>query len=243
MESGVPERAGDHDHPKCSLYILGAGFSRPAGLPLGTELWSELLHRGLSMGGRASKFRRDLEHYIKFKWHCDGEKLTPETVDFEAFLGFLDVEHYLGLRGSDTWSYDGNEGQIVTKILLGQILTERTPSTGNIPSLYISFAKALRPYDTIITFNYDILLERALEAAQVPYRLFPDRFESVSKFSATGDPREETEVVVLKMHGSVDWFVRDILLSGARMLETTDTQPTSQAIQCLIRRPPIHCRA
>lgn len=121
----MSERVRDHDDPKCSLYILGAGFSRAAGLPLGKELWAELLRRGLSMGGRASKFRRDLEYYINFKWHCDGQKLTLETVDFEDFLGFLDVEHYLGLRGSDAWSTDGNEGQIVTKILLGQILTER----------------------------------------------------------------------------------------------------------------------
>jgi SIR2-like domain len=116
------------------------------------------------------------------------------------------VEHYLGLRGSDTWIEDDNENQIITKLLIGQILTERTPNIDNIPSSYIDCAKRLQAYDTLITFNYDILLERALEATSVPYRLFPDRFESVSQFSATVDAREETEVVVLKMHGSVDWF-------------------------------------
>jgi hypothetical protein len=97
-----------------------------------------------------------------------------------------------------------------------QILTERTPSINDIPDLYISFAKTLRPYDTSITFNYDILLERALEAAHVPYRLFPDRLESVSKFSATVDSREETEVIVLKMHGSVDWFDKGYFIERQR---------------------------
>ena len=38
-------------------------------------------------------------------------------------MAFLDVEHYLGLRkGRTTWSTDGNEGQVVVKTLIGEIL-------------------------------------------------------------------------------------------------------------------------
>lgn len=238
----MSERAKDDDRPKCSLYILGAGFSRAAGLPLGTELWSELLRRGLSMRGRASKFRHDLEHYIRYRRDCDGQALTPETVNFEDFLGFLDIEHHLGLPGSDTWSADGNESQIVTKMLIGQILTERTPKVPDIPELYISFANTLRPYDTIITFNYDILLERALEAARIPYRLFPERFESVSEFSATLGSNEQTEIVILKLHGSVDWFDKRVLLSESKTHEPKGIHLLFQVIQYSIRRPLIQYR-
>lgn len=197
----------DPDDKRFALYVLGAGFSHPAGLPLGSELWKEVLHRALPMTGRAAKFRRDLDNFIEFKKRCDGIDLTYETLDFEEFLGFLDIEHFLGLRGSDTWSDDGNEGQIIVKTLIGEILTERTPTTNEIPELYVNFARKLRPDDVVITFNYDVLLERSLEAASVAYRLFPDRYKSVGQFSGVVDSDDE-EVVILKMHGSVDWFDR-----------------------------------
>ena len=159
------------------------------------------------MSGRAEKFYQDLHSYIDFRKECDGVILTPEEVDFEDFLGFLDVEHYLGLRGSDTWSEDGNEAQVVVKTLIGQILVESTPKKEEIPSLYLNFAKALQPGDHVITFNYDVLLERAMEAVRKPFRLFPTRFTRVTKSHAECEISDE-EVVILKVHGSIDWFDR-----------------------------------
>jgi len=46
-------------------------------------------------------FQTDLKTYLRYRKQCDGVTLTPSTVDFEDFLGFLDVEHHLGLRGKD----------------------------------------------------------------------------------------------------------------------------------------------
>ena len=94
---------------KSALYILGAGFSAPAGLPLADDLWKEVCRRALPMTGRAGQFREDLDAYIEFKEKCEGETLARHQVNFEEFLGYLDIEHYLGLRGKDTWSEDGNE--------------------------------------------------------------------------------------------------------------------------------------
>jgi hypothetical protein len=197
---------------------LGAGFSRAAGLPLADELWKEVLRRALPMGGRASKFRDDLDDYIEFRARCDGVPLTYETVNFEEFLGFLDIEHYLGLRGSETWSAAGNEGQVIVKTLIGKILTELTPSADQIPALYRDFAKILQPGDCVLTFNYDVLLERALDAEKAPYRLFPHRYTSVGKWSSSTSMEtynsDAEEIVILKMHGSVDWFDRQSFLNA-----------------------------
>ena len=122
-------------------------------------------------------------------------------------MGFLDVEHFLGLRGSDTWSDDGNEGTVVAKTLIGQILADCLDRLNAIPELYLRFALRLQAKDVVITFNYDTLLERALDVVKKPYRLFPTRYASVHQYSAiVGDDRDE--VIVLKMHGSVDWFDR-----------------------------------
>jgi hypothetical protein len=191
------------------LIILGAGFSRPAGFPLAPELWKEIRDTALSfpLGLRAHKFGDDLDDYIAFRRETEGVMLTPEMVDFEDFMRFLDVEHYLGLRGSDTWSEDGNEGTIVTKFLIGKILARHTTALANIPDLYVEFAKRLEPDDIVITFNYDTLLERALYAVEKPYRLFSSRYKSVHELGGVVDDSRD-EVVVFKVHGSIDWFDR-----------------------------------
>lgn len=190
------------------IYILGAGFSRPAGLPLAYELWPEIRRRAKVANERARQhFEKDLQAYIAYKRECDGQVLSPDNVQFEEFIAHLDVEHYLGLRGSGTWSQDGNETQVLVKTLIGEILTERTPEVKDIPKLYLDFARLLKPSDVVLTFNYDVLLERALDAAGVAYRLFPSRYQSVGEGQAEVDDSKD-EVVVLKMHGSVNWFDR-----------------------------------
>lgn len=132
------------------------------------------------MTGRATKFRDDLDYYIEYVERTQGRKSSYEDVDFEGFMGSLDIEHHLGLRGPDTWSKDGNEGQIVVKTLIGQILTERLPAPTSIPEIYFDFAHALRPSGVVITFNYDILLELACEMARKTYRLVAHRYSSIS---------------------------------------------------------------
>ena len=97
------------------ILILGAGFSKPAGLPLAPELWKEIMRLARALTGRAAKLQEDLRNYIAYKHDCDGVDLDEDEVDFEDFCRFLDIEHYLGLRGSDTWSQDGNEGTVESR--------------------------------------------------------------------------------------------------------------------------------
>jgi len=85
---------------KYRVIILGAGFSKPAGLPLADKLWSKILARSDLLWGRASKLNDDLDKYIAYRRNCDGVELTKESVNFEEFLGFLDIEAACAL-GSD----------------------------------------------------------------------------------------------------------------------------------------------
>lgn len=214
---------------KYRVIILGAGFSKPAGLPLADELWRQILNRSKTLRGRAGMLKGDLDAYIEYRRVCDGIELTYDTINFEEFLGFLDIEHYLELRGSDTWSRDGNEGQIVVKTLIGEILTNHLPPRQNIPELYLEFARRLQPSDYVLTFNYDVLLERALDAVGKPYRLFPDRYESVSRFSNIVDISKD-EIIILKLHGSIDWFDK------SQYLESVKTYK-EQGVDSLPRHP------
>lgn len=195
------------DNKKYRIFVLGAGFSKLAGFPLASELWTEISNRAKHLSGRAVFFNDDLEEYIKYKHECEDMDVSKDAIDFEDFMRVLDIEHFLGLRGSDTWSVEGNESTVVVKTLIGKILSELTPSTENIPRLYLEFAKKLQPNDIILTFNYDILLEQTLDAIGMPYRLFPDRYESLTEHGAIVDDSKE-EVVILKLHGSINWFDR-----------------------------------
>jgi hypothetical protein len=191
------------------VLVVGAGFSKPAGLPLGNELFREVRLRARNRFGRDNWLERDLAEYVEYRQSVDGVAVTPETVDYEDFMSFLDVEHFLGLRGGDTWSSEGNEGQLLVKGLIGKIIHERTMhALADLPRCYLQFAESLAPSDIVVTFNYDVLIERSLERVGKPYRLFPHRFSEIGRYSNTIDSSRQ-EVIVLKMHGSVDWFSRE----------------------------------
>jgi hypothetical protein len=189
------------------IIILGAGFSRLAGLPLGLDLFPEIRKRAIAEFGQDNFLEEDLINFIDYKTRCDGIKLSAEMIDFEEFLSYLDIEHFLGLRGKHTWSSQGNEGQIIVKRLIGKIIQERTPKSSSLPTAYLRFAELLAPSDIIVTFNYDVILERALDHIGKSYRLFPDRFTEVGNMVNIIDDSHD-EVIILKMHGSVDWFSR-----------------------------------
>jgi hypothetical protein len=73
--------------------------------------------------------------------------------------------------------------------------------------LYDEFAKRLDGSDIVVTFNYDTVLEDALERVGRKFRLFPSRYATLNEFGGTLEFADD-EVLVLKMHGSIDWFDR-----------------------------------
>ncbi len=189
------------------LLFLGAGFSQPAGLPLGRELFQAVRRSIIAEIGRDNHVERDLDRYIKYLNDCEGCCQTADTIDYEQFLAFLDMEHYLGLKGKDTWSDEGNESQLMVRRAIAKVLWERMPARP--PTLYRNFARALTTSDVILTFNYDTLLESAFDAEGVPYRLFPDRYSEIGWGWNTPDNSKD-EVVLIKLHGSIDWFDRGV---------------------------------
>ena len=191
--------------PGFRIFVIGAGFSRPAGLPMASELYTLVRHAIVARHGAETKFQRDVSQYLQYCEKCGITGQTEETLDLERLMSYLDIEHYLGFRGSDTWSMDGNEAQLMIRRAIGEVIHWRTPAKDKLPHEYYRFAENLSVHDTVFTLNYDLVLERAMEAVGKPYRRFPSRFESVSEYGGTLDDRTE-EVVLLKLHGSIDWI-------------------------------------
>jgi len=194
-----------------TTFVLGAGFSRAAGLPLANELLP-LVRQRAEVRGSSSIIDRDLERYLRYHERI-GEPLPEGAVLIEDLMSFLDIEHFLGLMGSDTLTEQGNRGQLLVRNLLAETLWERQEAASDAQlAPYRAFVDRLDLTDWVYTFNNDTLLERCLDDAQKPYRLFPFRFQSVS--NGGGSVADEAEVTLIKLHGSLDWFSIDPWLHG-----------------------------
>jgi hypothetical protein len=192
------------------LFLLGAGFSRASGLPLASDLAplvravaAECL--SVSTPDGFSHLNDAFDRYETYLADVD-----PDTeFDLEEFGAWLDWEHTLRLRGSDTFSDYGNEAGLQLRWAIGKVLHDRTPLA--VPQLYVEFARRLTTTDVVLTLNYDLLLESALKEVGLPFRRFPTRFSEIHEHSSTVDPNGPDELLLMKLHGSIDWTyaVRD----------------------------------
>jgi hypothetical protein len=187
------------------VFVLGAGFSKPAGLPLCAELFDEIIKEAKRKNLYSNILKKDIDAFLEYLARTKGIKINENQINFEEFMSYLDVEHFLQLKGSDHWSAEGNKSQLVVRNLIALILHNAESSmTEKDFALYEKFVERLEPGDVILTFNYDTILEKAFSRKKVPYRLFPIRFKNVS--FGSGEVLNTNEIVLLKMHGSINWF-------------------------------------
>ena len=185
------------NQPHYRLFILGAGFSKPACLPLAGELLDLVRNEVKSYFQWYGKWDGALEREIQ-EWR----RLYPgKPIDLERVLAYSHRKHYLRLLGSDEYFAHGSRTIDAARRAIQRILIERTPT--DTPSLNRRFARHLSPNDLVLTFNYDTLLEQSLDAVGKPYTLSPEWWLS-RELSESGFEY----VDLLKLHGSVDWYDR-----------------------------------
>ena len=183
--------------PYHRLFILGAGFSKPAGLPLAEELLhlvrNEVRQYFLVHGRWGGTLEREIEEW---------SGLYPgQRIDLERVLAFSHRKHYLRLLGSDEYFGHGSRSIVAARKAIQRILIDTTPN--DTPSLYRRFADQLTCNDVVLTFNYDTLLEQSLDAVGKPYSLTPEWWLRRDL------PESGQEYVdLLKLHGSIDWYDR-----------------------------------
>ncbi len=187
------------------VLVLGAGFSKPAGLPLCAELFSQIIKEAKLRHLYDNILKKDIDAFLEYLDRAKGLKINEVQINFEEFISYLDVEHFLQLKGSDHWSAEGNLSQLVVRNLIAVILNRcELAITDKAFELYESFVERLETGDVILTFNYDTILEKAFARKRIAYRLFPNRFKNVG--FAGGEILNTNEIVLLKMHGSINWF-------------------------------------
>ncbi len=190
--------------PAYRLFVLGAGFSAPAGLPLGNCLLERVrqdVRGSFTRAGWDGILEQEIGEWIS---------LYPgESIDLERVLAYSHRKHYLRLLGSDEYYAHGSRSIVAARHAIQRILIRSMPN--DTPSLYRDFSLRLCPNDLVLTFNYDTLLEQALDDIGKPYTLTPEWWLET-------DPGEfEPRFVdLLKLHGSIDWYDRYYLDSAMR---------------------------
>ena len=170
------------------VFILGAGFSAAAGIPMTRPLLRDAMKMfAIECPGiyeRVCNYARDLQ------WDGDSnEPINYESLSFSDLCTHLEFAELREYAGGERWSDAGSREKLALRFYLAKALVRATPPDDNIPELYLEFARQLNDGDIVVTFNWDILLERALEKIG---RKYSYNFE-------------KDHVKLCKLHGSINW--------------------------------------
>lgn len=184
----TPDRAHFESYVKRNrVFILGAGFSAGAGIPLTEELLARAMKK---FSVECPGIFERVENYAKESIGSIADELNLSEVSFSelcTFLEFIELREY---GGGERWCDNGSREKLALRFYLAKTIVERTPSVSSLPQIYIDFATQLHERDIVISLNWDGLLERALEAVGKIY---------------TYNFSEEKAIKLCKLHGSVNW--------------------------------------
>jgi len=115
---------------------------------------------------------------------------SPDAADFARLcthLEFIELREY---AGGERWSIDGSREKLALKFYLSKAIALHTPNESKLPEHYVKFAQSLNPNDVVVTFNWDLLLEKAIECAGLKYCY----------------NYQQGKIHLLKLHGSINWI-------------------------------------
>lgn len=188
------------------VYILGAGFSAPAGMPLTHQLLPLVFKHASGIRppdcqtdlGQAEILLDALRFYqpnLTFKPERILKGKLPKGFDFEKFLTYMAVNSAVQMGTGEQLDEHGNQELSYFMDWTAAVIRNRQLNAlrQGVPDLYLEFAKRLVSA-IVFTFNWDTLLENALDAVGCMYQL--------DRHKASLSP----EISLLKLHGSIDWY-------------------------------------
>jgi hypothetical protein len=190
---------------KRRVFILGAGFSAAAGIPMTTTLLTTAME--MFAAECPGIYQRVCNYALDIQWKNDSRPdfSSISFSDLCTHLEFVELREY---AGGERWSNAGSREKLALRHYLAKALVRATPTGDKIPDLYAQFAKQLSSGDIVITFNWDILLELAIQKVG---KTFTYNFE--------GD-----HVKLSKPHGSVNWRLGQASHRGSD-INTLDWKP------------------
>lgn len=181
---------------KKRVYILGAGASCTLGLPAMNSLTWEICKF-------LPKDRRAILEQVVFEIFGSLEERGDPSPNFEELLNYLDPRSFTYLEGCGIDLSEVGRTQTIEIVLRGlrEFIREKCASVSNDLGPYDKFVASLEPDSTIVSFNWDVLLELSFLKARKPFRYLPGGSAPCT--------------LMLKPHGSINWFAlldRELLM-------------------------------
>ena len=182
---------------KNTVYVLGAGFSKEAGFPLSTDFTEDkefdYLKEKLEDEPKLISKLEKIRSYVRYRIH--NNFCSPSI---ESILNHVTTAQYLFMESITEKRKPYSAEKILDNLLwyITKNLKEKTlDNNGKMLKEYEIFLKKIcKKDDTIITFNYDLVIENVLKLLKKEYHYGVD--ESNSKNSR----------LILKLHGSLNWI-------------------------------------
>lgn len=200
------------DFLKSCIFLLGAGASKDAKIPLTNELYNQLIDEIDNGYTRNTSINRNWSKYLKKFYELTNGNFE-HTIAIVKYLSILQPQRpalYLAINFLTDFEEKLIEGQEITKFfhecwtfISHQFLQERLESkTENL--LYLKNLMELAKIRSIpiFTLNYDDVIEKACENSEVDIQL---GFKDNDKFFSNFFEEREKGINLYKMHGSIHW--------------------------------------
>lgn len=202
------------------VFVLGAGASHPDGVPLQRHILPMIIEDKNGQIKNSLIGRQVLEFINENFSYSTQEKIYP---NLEAVFGFLD--YFIQQNESLNAKYTNSKLRDIKEYLIKLIHYVVNLETEKPSKYYRSFWEAVQKYNSnvsIITLNYDTLLEHAFEFLFKKFGYIDYCFHFMNfdenkrneKFTKWLNPRqpidiengsEPVPIKILKIHGSLNW--------------------------------------
>jgi hypothetical protein len=216
------------------VFILGAGASRAATselehpMPLASEFFmrrytDHFWHNRTPF--QRSELRAVIRHYFSHK--------EDSPINIEEVLTFLENWNRNRPSTEDEHFVETARQQLLTYVY-ETVYHISFPPPKRRSHFYNALARRLNPKDSIVTFNWDILLDRALARTETGKTLLDKQSTPLSPQHARDVPRltNQEGAVYAKLHGSVGWVVcRDPTCPGHGYPQRIGTQDRAPRLE------------
>jgi len=170
-----------------NVYILGAGFSAEANIPL----TSSLLNKAIDLIKKEDKsIYDDLNYLVESYYKIDSATIDYGFINLSELLTILHYEEISGYSSKNQTEIGRSRIISALRYYLCKVIVQNTPLNNELPEFYNKFVKKLKPFDIVLSFNWDCLLEIALSNNSIT---FNHHFQF------------QDNIMVAKLHGSINW--------------------------------------
>jgi len=179
-----------------AVYFFGAGVSKEAGVPTQKEIWERIVSRWQETKDQWMKEILEFAAYLNFG--ADANNIQVDTAELLTLID-LALEQNAALG-----RYDGENLRKIHRYLIHAMCdvleTQIEPEKMDV---FRDFCRILSPEDTVITLNYDTVVDRIIShhIGSVSYGF---QFSSWrNEYFVCGNDGKQ---LILKPHGSLNWL-------------------------------------